>query len=103
MTPTTSPDKNGEPAKGFTQLSNALADTLQLGMRDKSVLWMLLRRAYGKKTWCNPSQAGIAEQLSIRRETVKAALDSLTAFGLITPQEKAVPANRRRIPCTSTG
>ncbi len=73
--------------KGFTQIPNALIDNPALSIRDKMVLIKLARHGYGKTT-VYPSQVEIAKSLGIRRETVKAALDSLTALGVVQPHGK---------------
>jgi hypothetical protein len=80
--------KTGKPREGFKQISNALIDNPNLCLRDKMVLIKLASHAYGQKTSAYPSQVKIAKCLGIQRETAKAALDSLTALGIIRPHGK---------------
>lgn len=72
---------------GFTKIPNAIIDNPALSMRDKVVLFKLARHGYGKMT-VYPSQVEIAKSLGIQRETVKTALESLTAVGVIRPHGK---------------
>lgn len=72
---------------GFTMIPNALIDNPALCIRDKMILIKLARHGYGKTT-VYPSQVRIAKCLGVRRETVKAALDSLIALGPIRAHGK---------------
>ena len=81
-------DKNDKPRDGYKQIPNALIDNPNLCIRDKMVLIKLASHAYGKKRSAYPSQVKVAKCLGIQRETVKAALDSLTALGIVRPHGK---------------
>lgn len=84
---TQSPTAKNKPEKGFTQILNAVIDNQNLSIRDKMVLIKLVRHCYGK-SWTFVSQQKIAKHLGASRVTVKAALDSLTALGVIKPRGK---------------
>lgn len=80
--------KTREPRNGFTKVPNAVIDNPNLSARDKLVLIKVMSHAYGDKTEASPSQKGTADSLGYRRETVKAAYESLVASKVLLPHGK---------------
>jgi hypothetical protein len=81
----TSAKGSRKPRTGFTKIDNAFIDNPNLTAAEKLVAIKLQSHAYGTKTWANPSQLELSGQLRLDRKTVKAALESLSAFGIVRP------------------
>lgn len=69
--------------KDFTALPNSVLLDKRLKQMDKLVFWAINSFAFGKRTFCFPSEVTLSQTCLISVSTVKRSIKNLTAFGYV--------------------
>jgi hypothetical protein len=91
---TASSKKSKKSSNGFTQIPNAIIFDPTLSLSEFRTYAAILSYAFGKKTEAKPSQVGLSKRTGMDRETIRIALKSLVAYGLIEPLGKGKDGQR---------